>query len=162
ASSTFVTVNEEERSAKRGDELVRFAPRRWRSRLTDARAGKCLVSLAPGEDTGSRRQVKKDALCGIEHAVSNHSWAQTLAPQSKEPEHQPKDKDQRHAPHPLVAMPGAEDESRSDKPGVDVPAKNRELLLQVSAEDNFFHEAGNSAQQNEEQKSVQGMRGQQA
>src|SRR5215831_10411758 len=99
----------------------------------------------------TREQELRDLSdCGIEHRMSNHSRAQTLAPQSKVPEHQAEDEDQHHAPRTLVSMPGAEDESGADKPGVDVPAKNRELLLQISAENNLFHEAGNRAQQNEQ------------
>src|SRR5215472_11149194 len=83
--------------------------------------------------------------------MPHHSRAQALAPQSQASEHEAENKDEQHASRAFVSVARPEDESGDDEPDVGFAAEDRNLSLQVSAEDELFDEAGNRAQRDKHQ-----------
>jgi len=82
--------------------------------------------------------------------VRHHSRPQALAEVGKYSKEGPKYADDNHHSRSLVAMSETEDRGRDDDSSHGIPAKRAELALQISAENDFFKEAGANTQQDKE------------
>src|SRR5215475_6093110 len=78
--------------------------------------------------------------------VRHHSRAQTFSPQREQSEQRAEHRDAYHVLGTFVTMGRAKDHCRTGYSSVDVACNYSDLLLQISAKQNFFHESGQDAQ----------------
>src|SRR5712672_1351601 len=111
-----------------------------------------------GKTSGFGQKSKRDTGNRVLQRVRHHPWTQTLSPVGKQSEHDSVHSDQQHAAFPFVTMTGAEHNSGGNDSKKNISGDRRDLPLQVSAENNFFHETGDGTESHPQGKLQAGLR----
>src|SRR5215470_1714148 len=93
-----------------------------------------------------RQEVTDNPSESVLACVRNHSRTQTFAPQSEQSEQCAEDCDAYHVLGTFVTMGSTKNHRRTNYSRIDVSCDHSDLLLQISAKQNFFHESGQHAQ----------------
>ena len=99
-------------------------------------------------ETFLRDEAKQETRKSIVPCVCHHGRAQTFREVSKNSEHGAEDCDEHHAASTFVTVTASENDGGRHKADINVAAEDANLLLQISAKDNFLHESRGATESN--------------